>query len=105
MIRLLFRLLATVSLAIAVILAVLDATRSVAVSRLVLTPLGDSLKAAAPNAFENARIAVEGSWPFLWDTIVVWLLAAPGPLVFAFLALILYAVGHRPARPEGFAGE
>jgi hypothetical protein len=103
MVRLLFRLLATISLAVAVILSVLDATRSVAASQLVLTPLGDSLKAAAPDALENARAAVEGSWPFLWDTIAVWLLAAPGPLVFAFLALILYAVGRRPARHEDFA--
>jgi hypothetical protein len=105
MVRLLFRLLATISLAVAVILAVLDATRSVAESRLVLTPLGESLKAAAPDALENARTAVEGNWPFLWDTIAVRLLAVPGPLVFAFLALLLYAAGHRPARHKDFAAE
>lgn len=105
MVRFLFRLLATISLAVAVILSVLDATRSVAVSRLVLTPLGDTLKAAAPGMLENAHRAAERSWPFLWDTIVVRLLAAPGPLVFAVLALALYAIGHRPERRRDFAAD
>ena len=105
MVRFLFRLLATISLAVAVILSVLDATRSVAVSRLVLTPLGDTLRAAAPRMLENAHAAAERSWPFLWDTVAVRLLAAPGPLVFAALALVLYAIGHRPERRRDFAAD
>jgi len=105
MVRFAFRLLATVSLAVAVILSILDATRSVAVSRLVLTPLGENWKAASPGTLENARAAAEISWPFLWDTVVVWLLAAPGPLVFALLALVLYAIGHRPQRRGDFTAE
>jgi hypothetical protein len=105
MVRFVFRLLATVSLAVAVVLAVLDATRSVAASRLVLTPLGESWKAASPHTLENARLAVESRWPFLWDTAVAWLLAAPGAAMFALLALLLYAIGHRPERRGDFAAE
>ena len=43
MFRFLFRLMATFALAVAVIMAVLDVTRTIAASRLVLTPLGDEL--------------------------------------------------------------
>lgn len=105
MVRFVFRLLATVSLAVAVILAVLDATRSVATSRLVLMPLGESWKAASPATLESVRAAVESRWPFLWDTVGTWLLAAPGSILFAVLALLLYAIGHRRRRRSGFAME
>jgi hypothetical protein len=105
MVRFVFRLLATVSLAVAVILSILDATRSVAVSRVVLTPLGESWRAASPDTLENARMALEKSWPFLWDTVAVRLLAMPGPLVFALLALFLYAIGHRREHRGDFAAE
>jgi CubicO group peptidase (beta-lactamase class C family) len=105
MIRFVLRILATVSLAVAVIQAVLDATRSVAMSRLVLTPLGKSWKAVAPEALDSARAAMESHWPFFWDTIVTRVLAVPGFAVFAVLALILYAAGHRPERRGYFAAD
>ena len=103
MIRFVFRLLATISLALAVILAVLDATRSVAMSRLVLTPLGETWKTFSPATLDGLRTTVEGRWPFLWDTVAIWLLSAPGSILFAVLALLLYVVGHRPERRGGFA--
>ena len=105
MIRFVFRLLATISLALAVILAVLDATRSVAMSRLVLTPLGESWKTLSPATLDSLRAMVEGRWPLLWDIVAVWLLSAPGAIVFAVLALLLYAIGHRPQRHSDFAAE
>ena len=68
MIRFLFRFLATVSLAVAVIMAVLDATRTVAAGSLVTTPLGTSWLAVSPATLESAQAAVE-TWlhPALWD--------------------------------------
>ena len=42
MIRFVFRVLALFALAVAVVMAVLDATRSIGASRLMLTPLGES---------------------------------------------------------------
>jgi CubicO group peptidase (beta-lactamase class C family) len=105
MVRFVFRVLASVALAVAVILAVLDATRSVAMSKLVLTPLGESWSAVSPDTLDQARAAVESRWPFLWDTVAVWLLAMPGVAVFALLAFLLYAVGHRPERRRHFAAE
>lgn len=49
MLRFLFRLAAMVALAIAVIMAVLDATRTVAASHLVVTPLKTSWGAVSPD--------------------------------------------------------
>lgn len=102
MLRFLFRFLATVSLAIAVIMAVLDATRSVAVSALVMTPLGRSWQAVSPETLAATRKFVETTLhPLLWDSVVVGILELPGFAVFAVLALLLYAIGHRPARRAG----
>jgi hypothetical protein len=100
MIRFLFRLFSMFALSVAVILAVLDATRSIAASALVLTPLAASWAAAAPAslAAAEARVA-ETLHPLVWDVLVVPILSLPGFVVFAVLALLLYAVGRRPRRP------
>jgi hypothetical protein len=99
MIRFLFRLLATLSLAVAVIMAVLDATRSVAAGSLVTTPLGTSWLAVSPATLESTQAGVE-SWlhPALWDPAAIFILKMPGFVVFGVLALLLYAVGRRPRR-------
>ena len=99
MIRFLFRALATVLLAIAVIMAVLDATRSVAASRFIVTPLSSSWESASPDTLEAARGLVERSFgAALWQPIATYLLSLPGFAVFLALAFLFYAVGRRPAR-------
>lgn len=107
MLRFLFRLLATISLAIAVVLAVLDATRTVAASALVMTPLGESWLAVSPDTLATARKFTETTLhPLLWDPVMAGILRMPGFAVFGALALILYVIGHRPARRAGrFAPE
>jgi hypothetical protein len=98
MIRFLFRFLATISLAVAVVMAVIDATRSVAASDWVLTPLGVSWMAVAPDMLDKAQATLSAIHPALWDPIMLFVLKAPGFVVFAVLALLLYAIGRRPAR-------
>lgn len=107
MLRFLFRFLATVSLAIAVIMAVLDATRTVAASALVMTPLGESWLSVSPDTMAAARKFTETSLhPLLWNPVMACILQMPGFAVFGALALILYVIGHRPARHVGrFASE
>jgi hypothetical protein len=99
MIRLLFRFLATVSLAVAVIMAVLDATRTVAAGDLVMTPLGTSWLTVSPATLESTQKAVE-TWlhPVLWDPVALFVLKSPGFIVFAVIAFLLYAAGRRPKR-------
>ncbi len=101
MFRFLFRLAAMVSLSVAVIMAVLDATRTVAASQLVTTPFKTSWNAVSPATLGAAEMFVrEKVNPLLWDTAVNWVLALPGFVVFAALALLLYAVGYRRERPQ-----
>lgn len=102
MFRFLFRLLATVSLAVAVIMAVLDVTRTIAASRLVLTPLGASWAGVSPGTLEQAQtFIIENLHPIVWSPIMTFILAQPGFAVFGVLALLFYAIGHRPDRRIG----
>lgn len=97
--RFLFRLLAMFALAIAVVMAVTDATRSIAASDWVLTPLGQSWYSVSPDTLNLAQAVTQRYLlPALWDPVMVFILNQPGWAVFAVLALLFYAVGHRPAR-------
>jgi hypothetical protein len=98
MIRFFFRLVATLLLAVAVIFAVLDATRTVAASHLVLTPLGASWQSASPTTLAAFQAAVERHSAFLWNPVATALLSVPGAVVFLVLALLFYAAGRRPVR-------
>jgi hypothetical protein len=99
MIRFLFRLAAMVALAVAVIMAVLDTTRTVAASHLVLTPLGTSWSAVSPETLAAAESFVrEKIQPLVWDTVVDWILGQPGFAVFAVIALLLYMIGYKSER-------
>nr|WP_258045649.1 hypothetical protein [Mesorhizobium sp. NBSH29] len=97
MIRFLFRLLATLSLCVATILLVLDATRTIAASALEMMPLRNSLAATFPEQLAGIEAGLQ-DYPFAWDPIMVSVLALPGFVVFAVIALILYAAGHRTER-------
>lgn len=101
MVRFLFRLLAAVSLALAVILAVMDATRSIALSKFDPTPLGALWYEHAPSSLTALQGLLAGAWGFLWDPAALTLLKVPAFIFFAALALLLYAVGHRPQPATG----
>lgn len=101
MIRFLFRLLATFALAVATIMAVLDATRSIAADTLVLTPLNVSWSSVSPDTLDSFRGLLSGWHPLLWDPIGIWVLSQSGIFVFLALALLLYAIGRRPAEKIG----
>lgn len=107
MIKALLRLVSMVLLAVAVIMAVLDATRSIAASALVMTPLATSWSAASPETLGEVETFVRQRLdPLLWDPVATSILALPGFAVFAGLALLLYAIGRRPERRRrGFALE
>jgi hypothetical protein len=94
MVRFIFRALAMLALAVAVILAVLDATRSIAASFVVTTPLAESWLAASPDSLQwlQAKAELYG----IWAPVLTSVLALPGFAVFAALALLFYAIGRRP---------
>ncbi len=96
MIKFLFRFMGLFLLAVAVILAVIDATRSVAASELVMTPLGQSWFAVSPSTINLAQALVQRyTLPVIWDPAIVWVLTMPGFTVFAVLAVLFLQIGTR----------
>ena len=97
--RLLLRLAGLACLSVAVIMAMLDATRSVAESALVATPLADSWTWASPGSMAATKAFVEDRLSaVLWDPLMTGLLALPGWLVFLLLAFVFHALGQPRAR-------
>ena len=102
MIRFLFRFAATLALAVAAVIAILDATRTVAAKTLVLTPLMTSWQATWPDSLASVRLFLDQRVAaFAWDPVLVAILSMPGFIVFALLALLLYAIGRKPRRRIG----
>lgn len=99
MIRFVFRVLGMAALSIAVILAVLDGARTVAASKLVLTPLGTSWFSVSPDTLNGTQAAVQRYLhPAIWDPFMIWILNQPGALVMAILAAIFYMLGNKRRR-------
>jgi hypothetical protein len=99
LLRFIFRSVAVVSLAVAVIMAVLDATRSLAADALVTTPLGESWFAVSPSTLDLAQALVQRYLsPELWDPYAIWVLGQPGFAVMAVLSLLFYILGRRSRR-------
>ena len=101
MIKALLRLLSMVLLAVAVIMAVLDATRSIAAAAVVVTPLGASWAAFSPESLAGFEALVTQNLPGpAWDPLALLVLSLPGFAVFAVLSL-LAALGGRRRRRSG----
>lgn len=97
MIRFLFRLAASVALAVAVIMAVIDTTRTVAAGRLVTTPLSAAVEGVWPGTVEALRTYLTTKvHAVVWDPLAAFVVAQPGFVVVGLLAFLLYAVGRRP---------
>ncbi len=102
LLRLICRLLAYICLSLAIITAVLDAARSVGASNLVITPLRDSWQSVSATSFALVETSIKTHlYDIFWDPLMLWLLEAPTFIVFALLALLLYAIGYRRAVRTG----
>ncbi len=102
MFHFLFRVIGLFVLAFALILAVLDITRSITASAIILTPLYEAWTSVSPQSLQSAQEAVE-SWvhPILWDPIVLFLLKLPSWLVFWISAMVLLWFGQKRETPYG----
>ena len=102
MFHFLFRVVGLFVLALAVVLAVLDITRSITAASLILTPLGLSWQAVNPQTLLASKEAVE-AWthPILWDPVILFLLRLPSWLVFWLVAMLLLWMGQRRENPYG----
>ncbi len=99
MFRLIFRILALFALAVAVVMAVIDATRSIAASALIITPLGESWYSVSSDTLNLSQALIQRyTFPVIWDPAIIYILTLPGWLVFAVLALLFHAIGYRRKR-------
>lgn len=90
-----------VLLAVAVIMAVLDATRSIAAGVVVMTPLASSWAALSRQSLASFEALVKQNLPgFAWDPVFLWLLSLPGFAVFGALALLAASAGRRRERGD-----
>ncbi|MGH6760571.1 MAG: hypothetical protein ACRECW_03145 [Phyllobacterium sp.] len=96
------RLFSLVTLAIAVIAAVIDAARSLGASRLVTTSLGESWMQLSPDTLSKSGAWAEANlYPLLWDPVLLAILKAPTWLFFLALAGLFYLASYRRNRIPG----
>ena len=94
MLRFVFRAVAAVLFTLAVLSALLDASRTVARDAVVVTPIVEDLSVAAPALLEGLREGV-GDLPVL-RPLLEGLLRLPAWLVLGVLALVFGLLGQRP---------
>jgi hypothetical protein len=104
MIRFLFRFFGMWLLAGAFVALVIDGTRSIGASRIVLTPLGEAWSALHPQSLFSMQAWVEQrliAW--VWDPVLISLLFTPLWIVLGVLGLLFVLLGRPRARPIGYS--
>lgn len=99
MISVIFRLLGQWFLAIGVVAAAVDGTKSIAASKLVLTPLGVHWFQFAPQSLNAAQAGVQRHVsPLLWDPVIQSVLLMPTWLIAGVLGALFVWIGSRRKR-------
>lgn len=93
--RLLLRIIGTLLIAIAVILVIIDGTRTLAASRLVMTPLAETWMQLHPDSLEATRefLATRLFGPLL-DTVATGILNFPGWAVIGIPGILIAWAGR-----------
>lgn len=103
MIRFLLRTLGLWILAAGFVFFVYDGTKSIAGNQLYLTKLSDTWNAVHSTSLAVLQPMVERHAAWLWDPVIVSVLAAPTWLVFAVLGAILMLLGRKRKPLIGYA--
>ena len=103
MIRFLFRFLGLLCLALAFILLVYDGTKSIADQRIYITSVTDVWVAVNEASLTQLKPAIERLAVWLWDPVVVKILAAPSALVLAIIGMVFILIGRKKRRLIGYA--
>ena len=93
----LLRLLGVWLLLLAMVAAVVDATKSLAGGGAwVVTPMGEQWKALSPETLEGAKAGIQThAAPFLWDPVMLTILAAPAWSLFGVFGILMILAGRR----------
>ncbi len=105
MFRFLLRVLGLLLVAAGFVGLVIDGTRSIANSQVVLTPVGELGFALFPRSFPLLEPAVTRVHPLLWDPIVRSLLLIPASILGFLLGIVLLWLGRRRPEPIGYRAE
>jgi hypothetical protein len=103
MLRLVFRFIGFLCLAVAFAALIVDGTRSIAVGAPAILPLGATMSALAPDLFVRLQTGIAALAPLLWDPVLVTLLLLPAWLVVGVLGVLLIALTRRPRPKIGYA--
>jgi len=100
----LIRLVGVWFLLLAMVAAVIDATKSLAGGGAwVVTPMGEQWKALNAQSLDAAKAWVtSNASPYLWDPIITAILHAPTWVVFGILGVLLYWLGQKRKPVEVF---
>ena len=102
MFHFLFRALGMIVLALAVVTAVLDLTRSIAASSVVMTPFSDLWARVSAQSLQNSQLAVETYLhAIVWDPVITFFLELPGWMLLWLIAMILLWLGQKRQNPYG----
>jgi hypothetical protein len=103
MIRLAFRVFGLILLAIAFVALVVDGTRSIAAGSFTVTSLAEALLWAIPGKIEGIKPQIQHLNPYLWDPIMIDLLALPLWSIAGFLGFLAVAIAQRKAVKIGYS--
>ena len=100
MLKPIVKLFGILALALSVITAILDITRTIANSALTITPLGKEWFDFHVPSLNGFQVGVQRKlgMPWLWDFLIVPVLQAPSWLVFAVFAILFLWLGRRRER-------
>ena len=91
-------------LLLAMVAAVVDATKCLAGGGAwVVTPMGEQWQALSPETLRDVKAAIETNvGPFLWDPVMTTVLHAPTWVVFGILGVLLFWLGQKRKPVEVF---
>ena len=98
------RALGMLILLLAVVAIVVDGTKSLAASELIITSLGEQwFKLHAPSLSISQAAIERHVHPFLWDPVITALLRWPTWALLGVLGFVLYLFGRRKSRVRVFS--
>lgn len=102
MLRFIIRLIGILLLSMALILLVLDGSKTIAAAELVLTPMGETWFKLDVGSLNQAQAVIQRYvHPALWDPIILWVLGLPGWVVLGTPGLLLTILA-RPKSKKSF---
>ncbi|VTZ26747.1 conserved hypothetical protein [Methylocella tundrae] len=103
MIRLTLQFIGLFILASAFAALAIDSSRSFAAGHVILTELGDTAAALAPNKAEALRVAINGHWPALLERSLTKVAQLPTFLGLGLIGALMFWLARKPQPKIGYS--